>query len=132
MPMRPSLDDLYLFAEIARSGGLIRGAKHLGVPKSTVSRRLAQLERDIGAKLLDRDARHFALTEIGAAYLERAQRLTDAYGEAQDFIAHKDAVPRGVLKVAMPSDFAVFFLSDASTLMRPLTARFINVAISAR
>jgi DNA-binding transcriptional LysR family regulator len=109
----PSLDDLYLFNEIAHSGGLIRGAKRLGLPKSTVSRRLAQLERDVGAKLLDRDARHFELTEIGRAYAEHAQRMVDAYSEAQDFMAQRDAKPRGLLKVAMPADFAVFFLSDA-------------------
>ncbi len=113
--MSPSLDDLYLFSEIADSGGLIRGAKRLGLPKSTVSRRLAQLERDVGAKLIDRDARHFELTDIGRAYAERAQRMVDAYSETQEFLQRRDAQPRGVLKVAMPADFAIFFLSEAIT-----------------
>jgi DNA-binding transcriptional LysR family regulator len=111
--MKPSLDDLYLFTEIANAGGLIRGAKRLGLPKSTVSRRLAQLERDVGAKLIDRDARHFEMTETGRAYAERAQRMVEAYSEAQDFLSQQDAKPRGVLKVAMPADFAIFFLPDA-------------------
>jgi DNA-binding transcriptional LysR family regulator len=111
--VKPSLDDLYLFAEIARSGGLIRGAKRLGLPKSTVSRRLAALERDVGAKLLDRDARHFALTDIGRAYAEQAAPMVEAYGEAQDFISHREARPRGVLKIAMPADFAIFYMADA-------------------
>jgi DNA-binding transcriptional LysR family regulator len=110
--LMPRLDDLYLFAEIANSGGLLRGAKRLGIPKSTASRRLAQLERDVGAKLIDRDARHFELTETGRAYAERAQRMSEAYAEAQDFLAQRDAKPRGVLKVAMPADFAIFLLSD--------------------
>jgi DNA-binding transcriptional LysR family regulator len=111
--MKPSLDDLYLFTEIANAGGLIRGAKRLGLPKSTVSRRLAQLERDVGAKLIDRDARHFEMTETGRAYAERAQRMVEAYSEAQDFLSQRDTKPRGVLKVAMPADFAIFFLPDA-------------------
>jgi DNA-binding transcriptional LysR family regulator len=111
--MRPSLDDLYLFNEIAHSGGLIRGAKRLGIPKSTVSRRLAQLEQDVGAKLIDRNTRHFALTETGQAYAERAQRMVEAYADAQDYLAQHDAKPRGILKVAMPADFAIFFLADA-------------------
>jgi DNA-binding transcriptional LysR family regulator len=111
--MKPSLDDLYLFAEISSIGGLIRGAKRLGLPKSTVSRRLAQLEADVGAKLIERDARHFELTETGRAYAERAQRMVDAYSETQEFLAQRDAKPRGVLKVAMPADFAIFFLCDA-------------------
>ena len=111
--MKPSLDDLYVFTEIASAGGLIRGAKRLGLPKSTVSRRLAQLERDVGAKLIDRDARHFEMTETGVAYAEQAQRMVDAYTEAQDFLSRRDAKPRGVLKVAMPADFAIFFLADA-------------------
>jgi DNA-binding transcriptional LysR family regulator len=113
--MTPSLDDLYLFTEIASSGGLIRGAKRLGLPKSTVSRRLAQLEADVGVKLIDRNARHFELTETGRAYAERARRMVEAYFETQDFLSQQDAKPRGVLKIAMPADFAIFFLSDAIT-----------------
>jgi DNA-binding transcriptional LysR family regulator len=85
--MQPSLDDLYLFAEVLTAGGLIRGAKRMGLPKSTVSRRLAKLERDVGAKLLDRDARHFAVTEIGRTYAEHAARMVEAYAEAQDFFS---------------------------------------------
>jgi DNA-binding transcriptional LysR family regulator len=124
--MSPSLDDLYLFAEIAESGGLIRGAKRLGLPKSTVSRRLAQLERDVGAKLIDRDARHFELTEIGRTYAERAQRMVEAYSEAQEFLAQRDAKPRGVLKIAMPADFAIFFLCDA---IASFTKTYPNVTL---
>ncbi len=111
--MKPSLDDLYLFSEIANAGGLIRGAKRLGLPKSTVSRRLAQLERDVGAKLIDRDARHFAMTDAGRLYAERAVRMVEAYTDAQDVLAQHDAKPRGVLRIAMPADFAIFFLGDA-------------------
>jgi DNA-binding transcriptional LysR family regulator len=111
--LKPSLDDLYLFTEVAAAGGLIRGAKRLGLPKSTVSRRLAQLEKDVGAKLIDRDARHFEMTDIGAAYAEHAQTMVEAYSESQDFLSQLDAKPRGVLRVAMPADFAIFFLSDA-------------------
>lgn len=124
--MTPSLDDLYLFVEISNSGGLIRGAKRLGLPKSTVSRRLAQLERDVGAKLIDRDARHFEMTDTGRAYAERAQRMVEAYSETQEFLAQRDAKPRGVLKVAMPADFAIFFLSDA---IASFTKAYPNVTL---
>jgi DNA-binding transcriptional LysR family regulator len=110
--MKPSLDDVYLFAEVMAAGGLIKGAKRLGLPKSTVSRRLAKLERDLNAKLLDRDARHFAATEVGQAYAQRAAQLVEAYSAAQDFMAHRDAKPRGVLKIAMPADFAIFYLAQ--------------------
>jgi DNA-binding transcriptional LysR family regulator len=111
--MTPSLNDVYIFAQIASAGGLIRGAKRLGLPKSTVSRRLAQLEIDVGAKLIARDARHFQLTDIGRAYAEHAQRVVETYAEAQDFLSQHDATPRGVLKVSMPADFAIFFLAEA-------------------
>lgn len=107
--MKPSLDDLYLFTEVANAGGLIRGAKRLGLPKSTVSRRLALLERDVGTKLINRDARHFEMTEAGRAYAQRTQQMVDAYSEAQDFLSQRDLKPRGVLKVAMPADFAILF-----------------------
>jgi DNA-binding transcriptional LysR family regulator len=111
--LKPSLDDLYLFTEVASAGGLIRGAKRLGLPKSTVSRRLAKLERDVGAKLIDRDARHFKMTDIGKAYAEHAQRMVEAYSDSQDFLSQLDAKPRGTLRVAMPADFAIFFLNNA-------------------
>jgi DNA-binding transcriptional LysR family regulator len=113
--MKPSLDDLYLFSEIANAGGLIRGAKRLGLPKSTVSRRLMQLERDVGAKLIDRDARHFAMTDAGRLYAEQAAHMVEAYAQAQEVLSLQDAKPRGVLRVAMPADFAIFFLADVIT-----------------
>jgi DNA-binding transcriptional LysR family regulator len=124
--MKPSLDDLYIFAEIALAGGLIRGAKRLGLPKSTVSRRLAQLERDVGAKLIDRDARHFEMTEAGRAYADQAERLVEAYTQAQEVLARHDAKPRGVLKVAMPADFAISFLGDA---LASFTQRYPSVTL---
>jgi DNA-binding transcriptional LysR family regulator len=111
--MKPSLDDLYLYSSIATAGGLIRGAKLLGLPKSTVSRRLAQLERDVGATLIDRDARHFSMTETGQLFAQRAQRMVAAYEDTQELLTQQDAKPRGLLRVAMPADFAIFFLADA-------------------
>jgi DNA-binding transcriptional LysR family regulator len=113
--MKPSLDDLYLFSSVASAGGLIRGAKLLGLPKSTVSRRLAQLERDVDATLIDRDARHFSMTETGRLFAEGAQRMVAAYEETLELLTQQDAKPRGLLRVAMPADFAIFFLADALT-----------------
>jgi DNA-binding transcriptional LysR family regulator len=92
--VKPSLDDLYLFCQIANAGGLIRGARRLGLPKSTVSRRIAQLENDLGVKLIDRDARHFEMTDTGRAYALQAQQMVEAYDRAQDFLAQTDAKPR--------------------------------------
>jgi DNA-binding transcriptional LysR family regulator len=124
--VKASLDDMYLFAEVVSAGGLIRGAKRLALPKSTVSRRLGKLEQAVGAKLIDRNARHFAVTEIGKAFAERAERMVDAYFDAQDFLSHRDVKPRGVLKVAMPADFAVHYIADA---LATFTQRHPNVTL---
>src|SRR5438270_1642019 len=72
-PARPSSTELdpqamLVFAALARAGGVRSAAAALGVPRSTVSRRLAQLEESLGARLVVRTARRFALTELGTAF----------------------------------------------------------------
>ncbi len=105
-------NDLLIFAIVAELGSFSRAADRLGMPKSTVSRRLAGLEGRLGERLLLRTTRRQALTELGEQLLEHA-RLVAAEVEAVTALSeHRQATPTGRLRVSMPSDFANLLLAD--------------------
>src|SRR3546814_14295807 len=73
--MSPSLDDIALFVEVAKSRSFTRAADALEMPASTLSRRISMLESRIGVRLLNRSTRKVALTEAGAVYFERCPHV---------------------------------------------------------
>ena len=107
------INDLLIFAELARAGSITEAARALGLPKSTISRRLAALEERIGSRLINRTTRSQALTELGRAYLEYCERLARDVAEVAAFTDSVGSNARGVLRLTMPIDFCQFLLSDA-------------------
>ena len=104
--------NMHLFVEVAASGGFRAAALRLDMPSSTLSRRIAELERDIGLRLLHRTTRHVELTEAGKLYFERCRRII---GEAQ--LAHEElsgmlTQPTGTIRASVPVDFTIIYLSD--------------------
>ena len=99
------LDAMSLFAAVVEAGSLSAAARRLDVPLATVSRRLAELEAHLQARLLQRGARRLALTETGAAYLEACRPILRAVEEAARAAAGEYAAPRGELAVAAPVAF---------------------------
>jgi len=75
--------DLALFAKIVQTGGISRCATDLGMERTTISRRLGSLERDLGVKLLDRTPKHIAVTEAGRRCLEQCEMLLESAQNAQ-------------------------------------------------
>lgn len=108
-----SSDDLLLFAAIAEQGSLVRAAESLGLPKTTVSRRLARLEAGLGQQLLVRTTRRLSLTEFGEAFLEQCQRVVEDVAAANDFAKSREVRPRGRLRISMPSEYAQYELLHA-------------------
>ena len=102
-----SLDanDLILFAQVIDAGSFSRAAERTGLPKSTLSRRIIQLETRLGERLLTRSTRRLAITEFGERILEHARRLLEETEAASAMALHRQGVPRGVLRVSMPPDF---------------------------
>jgi DNA-binding transcriptional LysR family regulator len=93
-------DAMLVFVAVARSGGVRAAALALGMPRSTVSRRLANLERQAGARLVVRTARRFKLTDVGAALAERCVELEDVLRRSQEAVRNVRAEPSGLLRVA--------------------------------
>ena len=74
--------DLALFAKIVQTGGISRCATDLGLERTTVSRRLGSLERELGVKLLDRTPKHIAVTDAGRRCLEHCEQLLESANNA--------------------------------------------------
>ena len=68
-----NLNDLALFVTAVEQGGFAAGGRHLGLPRSTLSKRVALLEEQLEVRLLQRSSRRFALTEVGQAFFERTR-----------------------------------------------------------
>src|SRR5512144_2735953 len=69
------LNDLYYFAMVVEHGGFAAAERALGIPKSRLSRRIAQLETDLGVRLLQRSTRRFAVTDVGNSVYRHAQTM---------------------------------------------------------
>ncbi|NTV09714.1 MAG: LysR family transcriptional regulator [Zoogloea sp.] len=108
--MEIEANDLMLFARVADCGSFSRGAERTGLPKSTVSRRIAALETALGERLFLRSTRRLALTEFGTSLLDHAHRLAEEVDAAAALAQHRQAEPSGRLRVSMPSDFAAILL----------------------
>lgn len=99
-------NEVAVFARVVEAGSFTRAAEQLGVPKSTVSRRVSRLEQALGVRLLQRTTRRLSLTDAGAAYHERITRALAELEEANAFVADLEGAPRGSLRLTAPPDLA--------------------------
>jgi len=130
-------NDLALFARVVDEGSFSRAAERLGVPKSTVSRRLAALEAELGERLLLRTTRKLTVTDFGRAVLDHAHHVVEDVAAAASLAQHRQQEPSGRLRVTMPSDIANIVLAPlladfllkhpAITVEVDLTARFVDL-----
>lgn len=109
---QPDANDLVIFAQVAQLGSISRAADVLGLPKSTVSRRLSLLEERLGERALLRTTRRIVLTEFGEHLLEHARQVVAEVQAVTALSEHRQAGPSGRLRVSMPSDVANLLLSD--------------------
>jgi DNA-binding transcriptional LysR family regulator len=110
--------DLLLFARIADEGSFSRAAERVGLPKSTVSRRISELESQLGERLLLRTTRQLTLTDLGHSMLQHAHQVAVEVEAAASLAQHRQIQPSGRLRVSMPGDLA-------SVLLSPLLAHFV-------
>ncbi len=99
-------NDLLLFARVVDEGSFSRAAERVGLPKSTVSRRIAGLEAQLGERLLLRTTRKLTITDFGHSVLDHAHQVLAEVEAAASLAQHRQAAPSGRLRVSMPSDFA--------------------------
>jgi len=112
------LNDLYLYTKVVEHGGFAPAGRILGLPKSRLSRRVAQLEERLGVRLIQRSTRQFAVTEVGLEYYHHCVSMMDRAHAAQDAIERSRAVPSGIIRLACSTS-----LLDAR--LAPMLARFM-------
>jgi DNA-binding transcriptional LysR family regulator len=111
------LNQILAFTTVARTGSFSAAARELGIPKSTLSRKVAELERRLGARLLQRTTRKLSLTDSGHAYFQHATRAVQEAEEAELAVQHLQDAPRGLLRITTPLTFAY---------LRPIIASFLQ------
>src|SRR5262245_56627080 len=99
------LNDLPIFARVARTKSVSRAARELGIPKSTVSRRLSALEERLGVRLFGRSHKCIALTAAGEAFFARVSPALSALDESAKAAAMDDGAASGRVRVSIPYDF---------------------------
>lgn len=113
------LREMALFVEVAKTMSFRRAAESSGTPASTLSRRIAQLEKAVGVRLINRTTRSIELTEAGALYYARAREIVDAARIAHEQLGDVAEVPRGRFRVSTTVEFARLFLG-------PLIAAYVR------
>lgn len=107
------LDDMIAFVRVAESESFTAAAERLGLSKSAVSRRMAELEDRLGVRLINRTTRRLGLTEVGQAFYERCQRIIADIEDAECSASRIAAEPRGTLRVNAPTSFGIRHLGPA-------------------
>jgi DNA-binding transcriptional LysR family regulator len=120
------LNDIVVFARVARERSFTKAARALGMPKSTVSERVARLETKLGVRLLERTTRSLRLTPSGTAYFARVSRIVQELDDAESAVTAAHAMPRGLLRVGSPLLFAQVFLAD---VVSEYLARYPDVQV---
>jgi DNA-binding transcriptional LysR family regulator len=105
------LRDIAHFVEVGRTRNFGQAAARLGVPASTLSRRIAELEAGLGTQLLVRTTRRVDLTEAGALFLSRCEEIVEAARGARTELSDLTRRPRGTLRISLTPDFGTTFLA---------------------
>lgn len=120
------LNDLYYFAMVVEHGGFAAAERALGIPKSRLSRRISQLETELGVRLLQRSTRRFAVTDVGQSVHRHAQSMIAEATAAREAVDRLSAEPRGVVRVSVPVGLAQ---QQMPALLPDFLARYPQVRI---
>jgi DNA-binding transcriptional LysR family regulator len=111
------LNALVIFAKVVEAKSFSEAARRLRMPVSTVSRRVAELEDQLGVRLLDRSTRALRLNELGSEVLEHAQRSAEASEAVENIISNRQSNVTGTLRLSAPPNIS-------ETLLTPLVTAF--------
>ena len=111
------LNSLMIFAKVVEANSFSEAARRLNMPISTVSRRIGELERQLGVRLLERSTRRLRLTDIGSELLDHAQRSAELDEAVGDMVSNRRSNVSGILRLSAPP-------SISESLLVPLIGAF--------
>lgn len=118
------LNDALVFAQVVQAGSFTAAARQLQMPKSTVSRKVAELEERLAARLLQRTTRKLSLTDVGRAYYEYCARIARELEDAERAVSRLQQKPRGLLRVT-----AMMNASFLAPILRRYLERYPEVRL---
>ena len=113
------LDGIAVFVKVVQAGGFSKAARLLGMPNTTVSAKVARLEKRLGVTLIQRTTRKLHITPAGQAYFARCVHGLSEIEAAETELNSAAAEPRGLLRVTVPSDVA-------HSLLPPIAAKYVQ------
>ncbi len=121
------LNNLYFFAKVVECGSYTAAARALGLQTSKLSRRIADLEAELGVRLINRTTRRLSLTDAGAIFHRHSAALVEEARVAKEAMSHILAAPQGLLRIACPTGLLQAGVAD---LLLDFLARYPDVRIS--
>jgi DNA-binding transcriptional LysR family regulator len=112
------LNDMLFFAEVVDQGGFAAAGRSLNIPKSKLSRRVAELEARLGVRLLQRTTRRLSLTQAGEVYHRHCVAMREQAEAADEAVARVHNEPRGTVRVSCP-------VTLAHSTIGPVLPRFL-------
>ncbi|MGX9719904.1 LysR substrate-binding domain-containing protein [Stenotrophomonas acidaminiphila] len=109
--MANDLNDTLIFVKVVEQGSFTAAARLLGQPKTTVSRKVQELEERLGARLLHRTTRRLGLTEAGSVYYEHCQRIARELEQAESAVSQLQSGPRGWLRFTVPYSVGINWIA---------------------
>ena len=131
--MNFDLNNLAIFVGVADAGSFSEAARRMNMPVSTVSRRLADLETELGTRLLERSTRSVCLTETGSEVLDRCRQGLEAFEDVQLRVSNKRAEVCGVLRLSAPPNASASLMSPLISAFRSAYPKVeVNVLVTER
>ncbi|WP_411062868.1 LysR family transcriptional regulator [Vibrio rotiferianus] len=103
------LNEINIFTKVVEAGSFVGGGKLLGMPSTTVSRKVQQLEDSLGVRLLHRSTRKLSLTDQGLLYFQQCQQHLMGIEEANLAVTQLQKQPKGTLRITSPLEFATLY-----------------------
>lgn len=108
-----NLNDYYFFVQVVEQGGFAPAARHTGTPKSTLAKRVAALEAELGVRLIQRTSRRFTVTELGQQFYRHAAAMLIEADAAEDIVKGRLAEPSGTVRITASVPAAQGLLAKA-------------------
>lgn len=102
---------MQIFVSVVESGSFVRAAERLHLSTTAASRHVAELEKHVGTRLLQRSTRRLSLTETGGLYFERCRQILADLDEADTLASEGGAQPKGKLRISLPHSFGLSYVA---------------------